>query len=78
MDVAIVQRTCQVGADVLVVEVRALADGVQGVADRKTILDDVLAFGNVFQSALVACGNIRQKGDPLAVHIDHLALRQRL
>jgi hypothetical protein len=78
MDVAIVEGASKVGLDILMVKVAALLDSMTSMADRETVLDDILAFSEVLQCALVASRNVGNEGDFVAINVNDSAFGQRL
>ena len=77
LDAAVVERALQVGLDVLVVEETAALDGVTGMANRETVLDDVLALGKVLEGTFMSCRYVGDESHLVALDVERRALGQR-
>ena len=76
--ILVLEQTSQVGLDVILVHPTAGFLCLAGMADGEAVLDDVLAFSEVFDSYLVSGRHIFQYGDLLAVHLNNSTCRLRL
>ena len=65
------EQSRKVGLDVVLVHPRTGFLRLTRVTDRKSVLDDVLALGKVFDGYLVACRHIFQHGYLRPVHFDN-------
>ena len=72
--VGVLQSSCKIGLEIILVHPFALLQVLLGVADWITVLDDVLSFGSIVDEHLMSSRSILQQGDGLTIYLNHFAL----
>lgn len=77
-DIAVVERAGKVGLDILMIEVRTLADSVTCMTDGESVFDDVFALCKIAKGTLMTGRNIGDECNFVTFNIDDSTLAQWL